>query len=244
MANARPLSDGDGVPGGRRSAAVVAGRARIPASPSRGHPRRGGRVVVRLVAPFHCAGSPASSSSCCPPWGCSRWRSPARGDSAHVGAGVVRLRATLRRGSGVWPFVLVTLGATMLGRLAVAIWGYPLWTFMPLAVLMWFNPVIGRPQLRSFARACLLVLGRDAGRLCGGRMARAVPARPAEGHAISRKAAGRHHHAAMARRHRDAPRPMWAGRISDLPEPASSPPTRSRSIRLIAPTCWSMAIPR
>jgi hypothetical protein len=59
---------------------------------------------------------------------------------------------------GFGPFVLVTLGATMLGRLAVAIWGYPLWTFMPLAVLMWFNPVVGQPQLRSFARACLLVL--------------------------------------------------------------------------------------
>jgi hypothetical protein len=59
---------------------------------------------------------------------------------------------------GVGPFVLVTLGATILGRLVVATWGYPLWTFMPLAVLMWFNPAVGRPQLRAFARACLLVL--------------------------------------------------------------------------------------
>jgi 4-amino-4-deoxy-L-arabinose transferase-like glycosyltransferase len=56
------------------------------------------------------------------------------------------------------PFVLVTLGATTLGRLVVATWGYPLWTFMPLAVLMWFNPAVGRSQLRSFARACLVVL--------------------------------------------------------------------------------------
>jgi 4-amino-4-deoxy-L-arabinose transferase-like glycosyltransferase len=59
---------------------------------------------------------------------------------------------------GFGPFVLVTLGATILGRLVVSTWGYPLWTFMPLAVLMWFNPVVGRPQLRAFTRACLLVL--------------------------------------------------------------------------------------
>ena len=56
------------------------------------------------------------------------------------------------------PFVMVTLGATIAGRLVVATWGYPLWTFMPLAVLMWFDPVLEGPRLRWLARACLLVL--------------------------------------------------------------------------------------
>jgi hypothetical protein len=59
---------------------------------------------------------------------------------------------------GFGPFVLVTLGAAVLGRLVVATWGYPLWTFMPLAILLWLEPVMGRQQLRAFARACLLVL--------------------------------------------------------------------------------------
>jgi 4-amino-4-deoxy-L-arabinose transferase-like glycosyltransferase len=56
------------------------------------------------------------------------------------------------------PFVLVTLGTGLLGRLAVAMWGYPLWTFLPLAAVMWFEPVSDLRRLRLFARACLIVL--------------------------------------------------------------------------------------
>jgi 4-amino-4-deoxy-L-arabinose transferase-like glycosyltransferase len=58
----------------------------------------------------------------------------------------------------VAPFLLVTLGSGLLGRLAVALWGYPLWTFMPLAAVMWIAPVLDALRLRLFARACLLVL--------------------------------------------------------------------------------------
>jgi hypothetical protein len=56
------------------------------------------------------------------------------------------------------PFVVVTLGAALTGRLPVAMWGYPLWTFAPLAVLAWFPPVMTPPRLRLLCRACLAVL--------------------------------------------------------------------------------------
>jgi hypothetical protein len=56
------------------------------------------------------------------------------------------------------PFVLVTLGAALSGRLPVALWGYPMWTLLPLAVLQWFRPVADAARLRVLARACLAVL--------------------------------------------------------------------------------------
>jgi hypothetical protein len=59
---------------------------------------------------------------------------------------------------GFAPFILVTLGAALTGRLVVATWGYPFWTFMPLALLLWRGPVTEGPRLRAFAHACLLVL--------------------------------------------------------------------------------------
>jgi hypothetical protein len=40
------------------------------------------------------------------------------------------------------PFVLTTLIALWTGRLPVAMWGYPLWSFLPLALLLWFSPHI------------------------------------------------------------------------------------------------------
>jgi 4-amino-4-deoxy-L-arabinose transferase-like glycosyltransferase len=56
------------------------------------------------------------------------------------------------------PFVFVTLGLALLGRLGVAMWGYPLWTFMPLAAMACFEPVTEAARLRLFARACIVVL--------------------------------------------------------------------------------------
>jgi 4-amino-4-deoxy-L-arabinose transferase-like glycosyltransferase len=58
----------------------------------------------------------------------------------------------------VGPFLLVTLGLALLGRLGVAMWGYPLWTFMPLAAVVCFAPTMDAARLRLFARACLVVL--------------------------------------------------------------------------------------
>lgn len=49
------------------------------------------------------------------------------------------------------PFLLVTLVAAATGRLPIAMWGYPLWSFAPLAALMWLKPAGGRAGLRRFA---------------------------------------------------------------------------------------------
>jgi hypothetical protein len=46
----------------------------------------------------------------------------------------------------------------LLGRLGVAMWGYPLWTFMPLAAVVCLAPTMDAARLRLFARACLAVL--------------------------------------------------------------------------------------
>jgi 4-amino-4-deoxy-L-arabinose transferase-like glycosyltransferase len=48
------------------------------------------------------------------------------------------------------PFAITTLAALLLGRLPVAMWGYPLWSFAPLAALMWF-PLTEPVRLRRFA---------------------------------------------------------------------------------------------
>ena len=56
------------------------------------------------------------------------------------------------------PFLLVTLGAALSGRLPVALWGYPMWTLLPLAALQWFGPVIEAARLRVLARAVLVVM--------------------------------------------------------------------------------------
>ena len=53
------------------------------------------------------------------------------------------------------PFALTTLIAILLGRLPVAMWGYPLWSFAPLAVLVWL-PADPRHS-RRFAAGFLAV---------------------------------------------------------------------------------------
>jgi hypothetical protein len=56
------------------------------------------------------------------------------------------------------PFAVTTIVATLAGRLPVAMWGYPLWTFAPLAALAWFGPVRDPERLRMFVTASLVVL--------------------------------------------------------------------------------------
>ena len=53
------------------------------------------------------------------------------------------------------PFLVTTLVAAVLGRLAITMWGYPLWSFAPLAALIWMGPVTDPRQLRWFATAFL-----------------------------------------------------------------------------------------
>jgi len=53
------------------------------------------------------------------------------------------------------PFIITTVVALLLGRLPVALWGFPLWSLAPLAALMWFAP---QPQrFALFARAFVVV---------------------------------------------------------------------------------------
>ena len=55
------------------------------------------------------------------------------------------------------PFAVTTLVALALGRLPVAMWGYPLWSFAPLAALMWLGPVTDPVRLKRFAAGFLVV---------------------------------------------------------------------------------------
>jgi hypothetical protein len=56
------------------------------------------------------------------------------------------------------PFAVTTIIAAVLGRQAIAMWGYPLWSFMPLAILLFWPPALETAQLRRFAAAALTVL--------------------------------------------------------------------------------------
>jgi hypothetical protein len=56
------------------------------------------------------------------------------------------------------PFLVTTLVAAALGRLAIAMWGYPLWSFAPLAVLLWVRPLADPRRLRWCATGCIAVL--------------------------------------------------------------------------------------
>jgi 4-amino-4-deoxy-L-arabinose transferase-like glycosyltransferase len=56
------------------------------------------------------------------------------------------------------PFLVTTLIAAVLGRLPVALWGYPLWSFAPLAAILWLGPISDPRRLRWFAAAFLAVL--------------------------------------------------------------------------------------
>jgi 4-amino-4-deoxy-L-arabinose transferase-like glycosyltransferase len=49
------------------------------------------------------------------------------------------------------PFAVVTLAAALTGRRPVTMWGYPLWSFLPLAAILWFGPVVDAIRLRIFA---------------------------------------------------------------------------------------------
>lgn len=55
------------------------------------------------------------------------------------------------------PFLIVTLISMVSGRLAVLLWGYPLWSFLPLAATVWFGPVTDGARLKAFAAGWLAV---------------------------------------------------------------------------------------
>jgi hypothetical protein len=49
------------------------------------------------------------------------------------------------------PFLLTTAIALAAGRLPVAMWGYPLWSFAPLAAILWLGPANEPLRLKRFA---------------------------------------------------------------------------------------------
>ena len=55
------------------------------------------------------------------------------------------------------PFLVTTAIAALVGRLPVAMWGYPLWSFAPLAFLMWFPPNTEDRRLRLFTAVFAVV---------------------------------------------------------------------------------------
>jgi hypothetical protein len=57
----------------------------------------------------------------------------------------------------VGPFVLTTVTAMVSGRLPIPMWGYSLWTFLPLAVVMWYKPMDNKIQLLRFFAAFILL---------------------------------------------------------------------------------------
>ena len=58
----------------------------------------------------------------------------------------------------VGPFAVTTAVAVALGRLPVAMWGYPLWSFAPLAVIAWLGPVDAPRPLLRFGRGTIALL--------------------------------------------------------------------------------------
>ena len=48
-------------------------------------------------------------------------------------------------------FIVVTLAAAVSGRAPITMWGYPLWSFLPLAAILWFGPITDALRLRVFA---------------------------------------------------------------------------------------------
>ena len=112
--------------------------------------------------------------------------------------------------------------AIVLGRLPVAMWGYPLWSFAPLAALMWLPPAEPARQRRFAAGFLAIFIAMPLAYVIVEGL-RTAGARPAQGDAISRPGAGAEGHAGVARKILLTRSPMWAA--------ASSPPTTSRSIR-------------
>ena len=58
----------------------------------------------------------------------------------------------------IGPFAVTTVMATLLGRQPISLWGYPLWSFAPLAVLLVWPPTLDAARLRRFAAAALVLL--------------------------------------------------------------------------------------
>jgi 4-amino-4-deoxy-L-arabinose transferase-like glycosyltransferase len=55
------------------------------------------------------------------------------------------------------PFLVTTVVAVMLGRMPITMWGFSFWSFAPLAILMWLEPITETPRLQWLARGLIAV---------------------------------------------------------------------------------------
>jgi len=55
------------------------------------------------------------------------------------------------------PFAVVTAIFMLTGRSPIATWGYPLWSFMPLAAVVWFGPLLNPHRQQLFAAGFLFL---------------------------------------------------------------------------------------
>src|SRR5207237_2151888 len=81
-------------------------------------------------------------------------RAPAHAPADECAAFARRYLAMLALG----PFLVTTVVALVTGRLPVAMWGYPLWIFAPLAALVWLGPVTEPLRIRRYAAGFLAIL--------------------------------------------------------------------------------------
>ena len=133
------------------------------------------------------------------------------------------------------PFAITTLVAAVLGRLPVAMWGYPLWSFAPLAALIWLGPVEDRRRLRPSRRRAWPCWSPFRSSMWRSNSLEPLVRQPSESIPVPRRRDGRNHHARLARRASARRSPMCAA--------ANSPPTMWRSIRRTGPMCWFAATP-
>ena len=55
------------------------------------------------------------------------------------------------------PFLITAAASVVLGRLPIAMWGFAIWSFAPLALLVWVEPITELARLRWYVQAFLLV---------------------------------------------------------------------------------------
>ena len=127
------------------------------------------RRTGTTCSPSRCSGPRASSSSSLPAIGlmalalCGA-RPHARGGRRD--AAFARRYVTML---ALGPFPVTTLVALAAGRLPVAMWGYPLWSFAPLAALAVVRAGERAARGCGASRPASSRVRRDAARLCGRR---------------------------------------------------------------------------
>ena len=203
LAHAGAVADGARVPRGDRAESQLADRNRLHADALRRCARQARDALVpRGELSAAVDREPALLSVACDrPDGAGAGRRARAARPHDDNAAFARRYVTML---ALGPFAVTTAVALVAGRLPVAMWGYPLWSFAPLAALLWLGPVSEPDALNRFAAGFPRGVHRDAARLRHRRSARARAARPPEGDAIPRPRTRAESHAGVAREVRNA----------------------------------------